>query len=90
MSDSKAHPGPDGAPPLPVTRVEMDAWRCQSPTCTHADHHATEADKSIFAACHRDGGLDAMYERGSGALLLRCHVCKLGVIRIQVATAVPS
>jgi hypothetical protein len=65
----------------PLVQQDLDHVECDNPDCSGG--HPT----FVVAKCHPGEGVDAGYERGTGCLVIFCHVCKQPVCRIEVAKA---
>ena len=62
------------------SREELDALGCDNPECNHAEHNAIV----LHSKCHNEG-LRVAYVKGSGTLIVSCHVCDKFVAAINVA-----
>lgn len=68
-----------------LTRVDLDAAGCSSPSCSHADHPAL----FVHGRCHPSAGTRIEYRR-DGILRVRCRKCEAPIANILVATFPPS
>src|SRR5690349_8890252 len=60
-------------------REDLNLGRCSTPGCKCDDSQIV-----YQPGCHRRG-VEAVYERQTGTMLLRCYVCGAFVMRIAVA-----
>jgi hypothetical protein len=71
------------------TRTELDDLRCAcgKPSCPRSSRHLAMA---LRPQCHPSSGSTVFYDGATGQIALSCSTCGIGLVRIQVAWAVPS
>jgi hypothetical protein len=67
------------------TRQDLDQWKCDNPHCRH-DH----PEVFIVQNCHPKKGMEARYNKFSGALILTCIKCGSLVAEILVGNERPE
>lgn len=66
----------------PLVQQDLDQIECDNDGCP-GGHPVF-----IIAKCHPAQGVDVGYERGTGSVVVFCHVCKKPVCRIAVEKAI--
>jgi hypothetical protein len=64
-----------------LTRAELDRAQCAVPGCTHRDHPVMFLNQR----CHTGVGVQAIYLRGPGVLVIQCRRCEALVVNVAIA-----
>lgn len=67
----------------PLDQAALNQMWCQAPGCDHSDH---SGQFYIHAACHPRAGMEVMYDRTSGTMMVGCRTCHRRVAEIAVAS----